>query len=229
METVASRIYSAVKQQIIDGRYVPGARITEQQVAAEFRSSRTPVREAMRLLVANGFAVFKPNSGTVVRDWSRAQMQEIFDLRVLIESEIASSAAQHITDAELAELIRLQDRIEAHGARTARGRRRPVGTDGSLEPVESIGPLNREFHRLIARASRNERLAAMLASAIEMPIVQQTFRRYTRRQLERSFGHHRELIDAFAAHDAAWARSVMSCHIHAARQAMLADLPHEQH
>ncbi|MBL8358975.1 MAG: GntR family transcriptional regulator [Rubrivivax sp.] len=229
METVASRIYSAVKQQIIDGRYVPGARITEQQVAAEFRSSRTPVREAMRLLVANGFAVFKPNSGTVVRDWSRAQMQEIFDLRVLIESEIAASAAQHITDAELAELMRLQDRIEAHDARTRPGRRRSEGTDGSAEPLESIGPLNREFHRLIARASRNERLAAMLASAIEMPIVQQTFRRYTPAQLQRSFGHHRELIDAFAAHDAAWARSVMSCHIHAARQAMLADLPREQH
>ncbi|MFO1270235.1 MAG: GntR family transcriptional regulator [Rubrivivax sp.] len=217
METVAARIYGAVKQQIIEGRYAPGARITEQQVAAEFNTSRTPVREAMRLLVADGFAVFKPNSGTVVREWSREQMREIFDLRVLIESEIAATAALHITDDELAELMRLQDEIESHGDR------------GRRESASRIGPLNREFHRVIAQASRNERLASMLASAIEMPIVQRTFSRYSRRQLERSFGHHRELIDAFAAHDAAWARAVMSCHIHSAKQAMLEEPPHEQH
>ncbi len=217
METVAARIYGAVKQQIIEGRYAPGARITEQQVAAEFNTSRTPVREAMRLLVADGFAVFKPNSGTVVREWSREQMREIFDLRVLIESEIAATAALHITDDELAELMRLQDEIESHGDR------------GRRESASRIGPLNREFHRVIAQASRNERLASMLASAIEMPIVQRTFGRYSRRQLERSFGHHRELIDAFAAHDAAWARAVMSCHIHSAKQAMLEEPPHEQH
>lgn len=217
METVAARIYGAVKQQIIEGRYAPGARITEQQVAAEFNTSRTPVREAMRLLVADGFAVFKPNSGTVVREWSREQMREIFDLRVLIESEIAATAALHITDDELAELMRLQDEIESHGQRSRR------------ESGSRIGPLNREFHRVIAQASRNERLASMLASAIEMPIVQRTFSRYSRRQLERSFGHHRELIDAFAVRDAAWARAVMSCHIHSAKQAMLEEPPHEQH
>lgn len=217
METVASRIYNAVKEQIIEGRYVPGARITEQQVAAEFKTSRTPVREAMRLLVADGFAIFKPNSGTVVRGWSREQVREVFDLRVLIESEIAAAAAEQITDDELEKLTRLQDEIEANGTRTR------------LDNTSRIGRLNREFHRVIAQASRNERLTAMLASAIEVPIVQQTFRRYTPQQLQRSFGHHRELIDAFAARDAAWARSVMSCHIHSAKQALLVPLPHEQH
>jgi DNA-binding FadR family transcriptional regulator len=80
---------------------------------------------------------------------------------------------------------------------------------------------------LLAHASHNERLVAMLASAMEMPIVQQTFRRYRPQQLQRSFGHHRELIDALAAHDAPWARSVMSCHIHSAKHAMLESTRHE--
>jgi DNA-binding GntR family transcriptional regulator len=217
METVSSRIYSAIKEQIIDGRYAPGARITEQHIAAEFNTSRTPVREAMRQLVADGFALFKPNSGTVVRQWTPDQMREIFELRVLIESEIAGHAAVRISDADIVALARLQEEIEANG------------TDINTENAGRLGRLNREFHRVIAQASQNERLVSMLANAIEVPIVQQTFRRYTAAQLARSFSHHRELIDAFRAHDSAWARSVMACHIHSAKQTLLGGNRHVTH
>lgn len=211
METVAARIYGAIKEQIIDGRYPPGARITEQNVAAEFNSSRTPVREAMRQLVADGFALFRPNSGTVVRRWTPEEMRQIFELRAFIESEIAGYAAGRITAAEIAELARIQDNIESGGI------------DNGSANTGRIGQLNREFHRIIAQASHNERLVSMLASAIEVPIVQQTFRHYTPQRLARSFGHHRELIDALAAHDGAWAKSVMSSHIHAAKQTLLGE------
>ena len=214
MDTVAGRIYAAIKEQIIDGRYPPGGRITEQQVAAEFNTSRTPVREAMRQLVADGFARFKPNSGTVVREWSPEEMRQIFELRVFIESEIAGHAATRITAEELAALTKIQDDIELNGP--------DIGTDNTAR----IGRLNREFHRIVAEASRNERLVSMLASAIEVPIVQQTFRQYTTKRLARSFGHHRELLDAFATHDSAWAKSVMSSHIHSAKQTVLGDKSH---
>lgn len=214
METVASRIYSTIKAQIIDGRYAPGARITEKSIAAEFSTSRTPVREAMRQLVADGFALFKPNSGTVVRQWTPAQVREVFDLRVMIESEIASLAAQHMTGSDIATLLRLQDAIEAQG------------TDTDASNTARIGPLNREFHSVIAQASQNGRLVSMLANAIEVPIVQQTFRRYSAPQLARSFGHHRELIEAFRAHDSAWARCVMGSHIHSAKHTLLGSKPH---
>jgi DNA-binding FadR family transcriptional regulator len=59
-------------------------------------------------------------------------------------------------------------------------------------------------------------------------IVQQTFRRYSTSQLARSFGHHRELIDAFTLHDIAWARCVMGSHIHSAKQTLLGNTPHVQ-
>ena len=95
------------------------------------------------------------------------------------------------------------------------------GADISEANTARIGRLNLEFHRQVAQASQNERLVTMLASAIEMPIVQQTFNRYSPRQLARSFAHHRELIDAFVARDGAWAKSVMSCHIHSAKQTLL--------
>lgn len=217
METVAARIYHAIKEQIIDGRHAPGARLTEQHIAAEFDSSRTPVREAMRQLVADGFVVFKPNSGTVVRKWTPAQMREVFELRVLIEGEIAALAAQHIGDGDIAQLVQLQDGIEVQGADTDAGN------------TARIGPLNREFHRIIAQASRNERLIAMLANAIEAPIVQQTFRRYTPAQLARSFHHHRELIEALRARDGAWAKSVMASHIHSAKHSLIGEREHAPH
>lgn len=213
METVAARIYNAIKEQIIDGSRAPGSRLTETNIAAEFSSSRTPVREAMRQLVADGFAVFKPNSGTVVRQWTKAQMAEIFDLRVLIESEIAGMAASRISIQDIEQLVRLQDEIESQG------------NDTSAENTARIWPLNREFHRIIGQASENERLVDMLANAIEIPIVQQTFQRYSIEQLARSFGHHRELIDAMRARNSDWAKSVMACHIHAAKYSLIGNSP----
>jgi len=213
VETVAARIYSAIKEQIVDGRYPPGARITEQNIAAQFNTSRTPVREAMRQLVADGFALFKPNSGTVVRQWSPEEVRQLFDLRLLIESEIAGHAAERISAAELAELKALQDQIESGG------------TDIGAANTARIAPLNREFHRIIAQASAHERLVAMLANTIAVPIVQRTFRRYSRERLARSFSHHRELIEALTARDSAWAAAVMGCHIHSAKRTLLEDLP----
>lgn len=215
METTASRIYSSIKEQIINGHYAPGERLTEQSIAAEFSTSRTPVREAMRQLVADGFADFKPNSGTSVRRWTPEQMREIFELRVLLESEIASQAATRISAADIATLQQLQDQIESRGA------------DVSSDNTARISPLNREFHRIIAQASQNTRLVAMLASAIEVPIVQQTFRTYSPTQLARSFSHHRELMDTFRQRDAAWARSVMTSHIHSAKHTVISTHNHE--
>ncbi|MGD9944576.1 MAG: GntR family transcriptional regulator [Burkholderiaceae bacterium] len=208
--TVAHGIYSVVKERIVDGSYAPGARLTESQIAQEFDSSRTPVREAMRRLAADGFVVFKPNSGTVVRSWSSEQIRQIFELRVLIEGEVAGLAAQNISAEQIEKLRALQDDMETGGVDTGEAN------------TTRITPLNREFHRVIAQASHNERLVSTLANVIEIPIVQRTFRSYSVVQLRRSFNQHRELIDAFTVHDAEWARSVMSCHIHSAKHTMLA-------
>jgi DNA-binding GntR family transcriptional regulator len=207
--TVAHQLYAIVKERIVNGTYGPGMRLTEQQMAAEFNTSRTPVREAMRLLTADGFMVFKPNSGTMVRTWSSAQIAEIFELRVLIEGEIAGHAARHIGQDEIAQLQSLQTEIET------------CGPDTSEANAARIGPLNRDFHRVIAQASHNERLVTTLANAIELPIVQRTFRSYSVDQLRRSFDQHRELIEAFEVHDAGWAQSTMCCHIHAAKHTLL--------
>ncbi len=207
--TTAHQAYQYIKARVISGSFAPGMRLTEEQLAREIGASRTPVREAMRLLMSDGFLLFKPNVGTFVRSWTPQEIGEIFDLRIVLEAEITRLAGLHIADADIDRLRAIQDQLEAHGANL------------SFEQLSDINRLNREFHRVIADASRNSRLVTMLTNSIEMPIVQQTFRRYTPMQMQRSFHHHRELIDAFAARDPDWARDVMSCHIHAARQVLL--------
>jgi DNA-binding GntR family transcriptional regulator len=208
--TTAHQAYQYIKERVISGGFSAGMRLTEEQLAREIGASRTPIREAMRLLMSDGFLVFTPNVGTFVRSWTAREIGEIFDLRIVLEAEITRLAGLHITESEIARLRTIQDRLEAHGP------------SPSFEQLSGINKLNREFHRVIADASQNMRLVATLTNSIEVPIVQQTFRRYTPEQMQRSFQHHRELIYAFAARDGDWAHDVMSCHIRAARHVLLA-------
>lgn len=205
----ADQAYAYVRQHVISGEFAAGTRLTEWQIADALGTSRTPVREAMRRLVGDGILRFQPNHGTFVGSYSAKEIGELFDVRALLESEVASAAARNISAEQIGQLKRLQDRIEERGLDLAR------------ENVERIGALNREFHSLIAQASDNPRMVGMLTNAIEAPVVQQTFGRYTAAQLQRSFHHHRELIDAFTARDGPWARDTMSCHVRAARFAMV--------
>jgi len=207
--TAPHRIYAVIKERIINGTYHPGQRLTEQSFADEFEASRTPVREAIRLLASEGYVVFRPNSGTVVRSWSVAELLEIFRLRARLEADICGNAALHINAEQIDRLCVLQDAIELEG------------TDNSEANTTRVSRLNREFHDLIALASQQERMVSVLAKAIEVPVVHRTFRSYSPQQMQRSFSQHRELIDAFKAHDHDWAVAIMRCHIHAAKNAIL--------
>ncbi|GHF68576.1 GntR family transcriptional regulator [Seohaeicola zhoushanensis] len=206
--TTADDICAALREQISAGRLAPNSRVTEQGLAEEFGTSRTPVREAMRLLVAEGFLSFKPNSGSFVRSWSGEEIEEIFNIRLIVESDIAAEAARSITPEELAQMQKYQAGMESLGvALDERG-------------VSQTSHLNREFHKLISQASRRPRLVKMLEDAVKVPIVQSTFSRYSAAELQRSHHHHRELIDAFRAGNPDWARAVMQCHICSAREVM---------
>lgn len=211
--SAAEQAYAYVRERVISGDFAAGTRLTEWQIADALGTSRTPVREALRRLVSDGFLRFQRNYGTFVGSYTSKEIGELFQARALLEAEVAGAAARHITHDQVEQLAALQERIEAHGLDLAR------------QNIVRISGLNREFHRIIAQASDSPRMVAMLTNAIEAPVVQQTFSRYSADQLQRSFQHHRELVDAFRAHDSAWARDAMSCHVRAARFAMLGALP----
>jgi DNA-binding GntR family transcriptional regulator len=207
--SAADQAYSYVRERVISGDFAAGTRLTEWQVADALGTSRTPVREAMRRLVGDGFLRFQRNYGTFVGTYTAKEIGELFEVRALLESEVAGAAARGISAAQLEQLTVLQAQIEERGADLGRAN------------LARIGALNRDFHLVIAQASGNPRMVGMLTNAIEAPVVQQTFGRYSESQLQRSFHHHRELIDALGARDSSWARDAMSCHVRAARFALL--------
>jgi DNA-binding GntR family transcriptional regulator len=202
------KAYRTVKEGIISGRYPGGARITEQEVAATSGVSRTPVREALRRLQAEGLVDFTPNFGAVVTVWTEADSDEVFELRAMLEAYGARRASRHASDEQLA---RLRELAEAQYRESIE--RRP----GYLDRISEI---NNRFHHALQEAAASPRLTRVLSSLIEAPLVRKTFHVYTPEDLTRSAQHHLELCRALELRDADWASSVMSSHIHAARGAL---------
>ncbi len=202
------KAYATVRDGILSGRYPGGSRVTEQDVAAAAGVSRTPVREALRRLHAEGLVDFTANLGAVVTVWNDTDADEIFELRAMLESYGARRAACSATPEQLARLRRLAE--EQHRECRERG-------PGFLERVGSI---NQHFHRELQEAAGSPRLSRALAALIEAPLMMKTFEKYTPDDLERSAAHHLELCSALEARDAEWADAVMRAHVHAARGAM---------
>jgi DNA-binding GntR family transcriptional regulator len=208
MAGAVEKAYTAVRQRILRGAYRPSARITEQEISDAAGVSRTPAREALRRLEAEGFVRLVPNQGAIVTDWTDADVEDIFELRAMLESYGAMRAAQRITPEGVAELSRLavdQHRESAHRTR------------GYLQ---RIGAINSEFHRTLHRFAASPRLITALNSLIEAPLILQTFSSYRDEDLVRSAAHHLEIVSALEAHDGEWAAAVMRAHVMAARCAL---------
>jgi DNA-binding GntR family transcriptional regulator len=209
LSLAAERAYKTVRDGILQGSYAAGSRLTEQDLARAAGVSRTPVREALRRLHAEGLVHFEPNHGAVVAQFALADAEEIFELRALLEPVSARRAAERSTDAEIAELKSLATRQIAESARR-RG-----------DYLLRIGELNGQFHRLVQAAAGSGRLTKALAGVIEAPLILRTFGQYTAAELLRSADQHLELTQAFEARDPQWAESIMRSHILAGRATYL--------
>jgi len=203
----AQKAYSTLRAGIIEGKHLPGSRITEQEIAASAGVSRTPVREALRRLEAEGLLRFVPDKGAFVSSWSDQDAEDIFELRAMLESYGARLAARKISVDQLKHLRELAE-LQVNEARL----RKP----GFLE---RIADLNDHFHEALHVAASSERLRSTLSSLASAPLVLQTFRDYEDEDLSRSAHHHLEMVEAIEAGDGEWAASVMHSHVMAARRA----------
>jgi len=210
MAAAVEKAYHAIRSGIAVGEYAPGAHITAADLATRIGVSRTPVREALRRLHAEGLVDFVANHGAYVTSWNRADIDEVFTLRAVLESHAAELAASRLAPPQIEALRDCAAHIEALAAE------RPD------DFLAGITEANGRFHRIIIEAASNRRLAAMIATVIDMALVARTFAHYREEDLRRSMAHHRELIAAFAAGDGPWAASVMRSHVLAAHHALLA-------
>ena len=203
----AERAYNTLRAGIIEGIHPPGARVTEQEVAATAGVSRTPVREALRRLEAEGLLRFVPHQGAFVTSWSDQDAEDIFELRAMLEGYGARLAVTKATSEDAAQLRSL---AEAQSKEAA---------DHSPGYLERIADLNNQFHRRLLQVAASARLQATLATISSAPLVLQTFRDYDGDDLNRSAHHHMEMVEAIEAGDGNWAESVMHSHVMAARRA----------
>jgi DNA-binding GntR family transcriptional regulator len=209
MAAAVEKAYVAIRDGIMGGTYSGGSHLKAEDLAVAIGVSRTPVREALRRLHAEGLVDFVANRGAYVLNWDKSDVEEVFGLRLVLESFGAEKAATERTPEQLAELHNLAERM------TAAARERPQ------HYLELIAELNTEFHKLVHIASGVKRLLPILITVIQIPLTMRTFNRYGAEDLERSMAHHRELVAALEARDSRWAGSVMRSHIVAAHHVFL--------
>jgi DNA-binding GntR family transcriptional regulator len=199
--------YDAVKERIASGAAGPGAWLREHTVAASLGLSRTPVREALRLLAAEGVVELVHNRGARVVDWTPDDIDEAYRLRALLEGYGAGLAAAHADTACVAGLRTLQDRYERAMAQERR----------DVTPAQC----NDDFHAAVLAASRSTRLSTLLAAVSSAPLVRRVLHGYNDDDRRRSVLAHRDIVTAIEHGDEHLATAAMSSHILAARYSAL--------
>ncbi|RLP77394.1 GntR family transcriptional regulator [Mycetocola tolaasinivorans] len=122
--SLSERVFESIRDRIIDGTLAPGERLRERELAAELEVSRVPVREALPRLLDAGYIAAGPGRGIVVRDFDRAEVIELFDVRAHLDVLAAESAARNVAagadaTALAAALEAVTSRSEKPGAATA--------------------------------------------------------------------------------------------------------------
>ena len=204
--------YDEIRQAIVEGRYPPGQRLIEQRVAEEFSLSRTPVREAIKMLAAEGLVSTEMNRGAVVRRLRVEDIEDLYELRARLEGYGAFRAASRITPEQLAEL---------DGAIARFVRAIPGAARSRLDATREVNAANKTFHRTVLEAAAHERLTTMVGRTVDVPLVFQAFRRFDRASLERSNLFHGLIRHALAQGDGARAEALMMEHIAEGRDALL--------
>lgn len=200
MSKASERAYTQIRGLILSGELPAGSQLGEEALAERCGVSRTPVRDALRRLEADLLVKRNESQRSFVAGWSLDDVTDSFELRAMLEGHAARRAAERMSDERMSSLRETNRRI----GQAVRGT--PPNVAAFLEH-------NRVFHALILEAANSPRLAALLGTLIEQPVVWRTAHHYGRDALLRSHGEHEELLAAFARRDGAWAEAVMAAHI----------------
>jgi DNA-binding GntR family transcriptional regulator len=199
-----------IREAIIDGRLAPGQRLKEEELARELGMSRTPVREALLRLQSEGLVESLPRRGAIVRSYAVDELDEMYQLRAVLEGYAARRAATRISPEDV---IRLEDSC----ARFDRLR----AEDDLLDLVQE----NLFFHNVILEAAASDRLGPMVRKVIDIPLVYKSFYWYSPEQKLISEHYHKQLTRALRLGDAERAELIMREHVLEARDFLLAQLP----
>ena len=158
-------VLERLRALILTGEYGPEERLIEEQLAERLGVSRTPVRQALTMLEAEGLVEITPNRGATVCSFSIEDVWDIYDLRAVLEGHAARRAAGRIERRELERLRELAREMEGL----------PGQFDDHEEEIRALVALNQEFHGTIVEASRNRRLERLINRTVEIPLMFKAF------------------------------------------------------
>jgi DNA-binding GntR family transcriptional regulator len=200
-----------IREAILDGEYAAGERLKEDELARRLDVSRTPVREALRRLEAEGLVVVEPQRGATVRSYEPRELDDMYRLRAVLEGYAARRAAERITDSDLAALHKSCLRFSR------------LATRKRVSPRD-LARENQIFHDGILAAADDARLAEMARSVIHLPLVYKAYVWYTPHQRRQSAHYHEQLVAALGRRDAERAALIMQEHVYEARDSLVAAL-----
>lgn len=215
-EALVDRLAAAIRARVVAGDIPTGSRLRQESLATEFGVSRTPVREALRKLQADGVIELEPNRGAVVRGPSGREVREAYEVRAELEGLAAELAASRIRDHEIRRLHEAQGMFRrAVKALVASKRRRDNGGDPAAEVHDEWMRGNDVFHVAIHEAAGNQRLQSTLSDLhVSFPRdLSWTVLGESSRLLEENVAQHNAILDAIEQHDPPQARRLMKEHV----------------
>ncbi|OUL98056.1 GntR family transcriptional regulator [Variovorax sp. JS1663] len=201
------QVAARLRTLLVEGQIAPGAKLNERELCEQLRVSRTPLREAIKLLAAEGLVDLLPNRGAVAVKLTEADVQNTFELLATLEGMSGELAAQRITEAELAELRALHYEMMACFAR---------------RDLSGYYRINARIHTAINEAAKNPVLSNTYR-AINVRVQSLRFRtNQDEAKWKSAVAEHERMIEALAARDAVAMRTLMIEHLHRKRDTVLA-------
>jgi DNA-binding GntR family transcriptional regulator len=215
-QALVDALAATIQARVLSGEIPTGTRLRQEPLAAEFGVSRTPVREALRKLQANGVVEVQPRRGALVRRPSAREVREAYEVRAELEGLAASLAASRIRDAELYRLREAQELFRQSVASLLAWReRRSPDEPPRTEAHAEWNSANDSFHLAIQEAAGNHRLLTTLAD------LHRSFPRdltwivlaENAGLLDANIAQHEAILTAIERHDAADSRALMVEHV----------------
>lgn len=200
--SLRNKVFKYIKSQIINGVYSPGETLLELKLADELGVSRTPVREAIRLLEVEGLVETTAKKGAVVLGISHKDVEDIYAIRELVEGLAARLAVERMSPLELRDMQKTFDLMEFYAQKN---------------DVEELAELDNRFHQLIYEASGSKILNLTLSNLHQYIQLARLESLKKKNRLPCTIAEHRAILDAFINHDPETAEKALTEHVKQAR------------
>jgi DNA-binding GntR family transcriptional regulator len=190
-QEVAERL----REQIFNRELEPGSWIDEQKLTAALGISRTPLREALKVLAVEGLVTMKLRRGAYVTEMSAQDVSQVYHLLGVLESDAAGEVARKASDAELSELGKLHDQLEAQA-----------------QQRDAFFRINEEFHHRLLQIAGNRWRNQIVNDLRKVMKLNRHHSLFRQGRVAESLAEHRALVQALLARDADQAQSLMRAH-----------------